>query len=172
MRDRSILSTQRMNASHYHGLFFKAVPLAWICSRLFCGDLNNLRVEAQVEPACSPFSFRIQIARLKWRLFLCKQTCHIPCKLSDNKSALFLAGNGIVPHWGFCRFRASNQAFDDSVVFQLFNIAQLRLRPSERRPWPERTVCLITLYIPWLAPLWDLSTWRSLLEQPCRDIDS
>lgn len=64
---------------------FKAVPLAWICSRLFCGDLNNLRVEAQVEPACSPFSFRIQNARLKWRLFLCKQTCHIPCKLSDNK---------------------------------------------------------------------------------------
>lgn len=38
-------------------------------------------------------------------------------------------------------FRASNQTFDDSVVFQLFNIAQLRLRPSER-PAPTRTDCL------------------------------
>lgn len=65
---------------------FKAVPLALICSRLFCGDVNNLRIEAQAEPACSPFSFRIQNARLKWRLFLCKQTCYIPCKLSDSKN--------------------------------------------------------------------------------------
>jgi len=65
------------------------------------------------------------------------------------KGDLFLAGNKrYLGGVSAGRFRASNQAFDESVVFQLFNIAQLGLRLSERRPRTELSVCVITLYIP------------------------
>lgn len=85
------------------------------------------------------------------------------------KTDLFLAGNGAVSRWNLC---GPFSCIKPSVVFQLFNIVQLRLRPSERRPRHELSARLITIYIPWLALRWDLSTWRSLLGQPCRDSDS
>lgn len=153
---------------------FKAVPLAWICSRLFCGDVNNLRVAAQVEPACSPFSFRIQNARLKWRLFLCKQTCHIPCKLGDNKKRSLFGWkwNSISVEFLRAVFVHQTKRLMIPLCFNYSTSPNWDFAQASGRPRPELTVCLITLYIPWLALLWDLSTWRSLLGQPCRDIDS